>query len=117
MTSTPTESTSPQPPLVGVADVAELLGVEVRHIRRLVHERRIPFVKWGHLVRFDPNEITAWIDDHRTPAVQSRIDAQRHSFRQGDHSDGKVRRAASATVCRPTRKRLAAGLSAAFSTP
>lgn len=50
--------------LIPVAKVA-VLGVELRHVRRLVHERRIPFVKWGHLLRFDPLEIEAWIDSHR----------------------------------------------------
>ena len=48
--------------------VARRLGVEVRHIRRLVNERRIPFIKWGHLLRFDPAEIEAWLDDARRPA-------------------------------------------------
>lgn len=51
--------------LVAIADVAELLGVEVRHVRRLVHERRIPFIKWGHLLRFDPLDLATWIDAHR----------------------------------------------------
>ena len=48
--------------------VAEQLGVNERHIRRLVHERRIPFVKWGHLLRFDPDEIDEWLDAARIPA-------------------------------------------------
>lgn len=48
--------------------VAHRLGVEVRHIRRLVNERRIPFIKWGHLLRFDPAEIEAWLDAARKPA-------------------------------------------------
>jgi excisionase family DNA binding protein len=43
------------------------LGVKVRHVRRLVADRRIPFVKWGHLLRFDPAEIEAWIDGSRRP--------------------------------------------------
>ena len=47
--------------------VARRLGVRVRHVRRLVHERRIPFIKWGHLLRFDPDEIEAWIDQARKP--------------------------------------------------
>jgi len=51
--------------LVTITEVAEALGVDVRHIRRLVHERRIPYIKWGHLVRFDPVEIRAWIDSNR----------------------------------------------------
>ncbi len=37
-------------------------GVAERHVRRLVAERRIPFVKWGHLLRFDPGEIAARLD-------------------------------------------------------
>lgn len=51
--------------LVSIADIAEALDVDVRHVRRLVHERRIPFIKWGHLLRFDPAEVQAWIDHYR----------------------------------------------------
>lgn len=47
--------------------VARRLGVEVRHVRRLVAERRIPYIKWGHLLRFDPADIEAWLDDARQP--------------------------------------------------
>ena len=53
--------------LVDIDWVATRLGVTVRHVRRLVAERRIPFVKWGHLLRFDPQEIEAWIDGARKP--------------------------------------------------
>ena len=58
-------TTSNRPALLSLPDVAERLGVGERHIRRLVYERRIPFIKWGHLLRFDPNEIEAWIDAAR----------------------------------------------------
>ena len=34
-------------------------------MRRLVAERRIPFLKWGHLLRFDPDEISRWLDECR----------------------------------------------------
>jgi excisionase family DNA binding protein len=56
--------TQPRPDndLVDIAAVAQRLGVQVRHVRRLVHERRIPYIKWGHLIRFDPADIHAWID-------------------------------------------------------
>lgn len=47
--------------------VARRLGVPVRHVRRLVAERRIPFIKWGHLLRFDPTDIEAWLDHARRP--------------------------------------------------
>jgi excisionase family DNA binding protein len=55
------------PALVDLPAVAVRLGVNERHIRRLVAERRIPFVKWGHLLRFDPSEIDAWLDQSRIP--------------------------------------------------
>ncbi|MGI8806890.1 MAG: helix-turn-helix domain-containing protein [Acidimicrobiales bacterium] len=52
-------------PLMDLAAVAERLGVNQRHVRRLVAERRIPFLKWGHLLRFDPSEIEGWLDGAR----------------------------------------------------
>ena len=57
----------PQPAkqLLTIAQVAHRLNVEVRHVRRLVHERRIPFIKWGHLLRFDPDEIDRWVEGYR----------------------------------------------------
>jgi len=60
--------TQPHPDPVGLLDVAEVaarLGVTVRFVRRLVAERRIPYVKVGKFVRFDPAEVEQWIDDHR----------------------------------------------------
>jgi excisionase family DNA binding protein len=53
--------------LLDVEGVADRLGVNTRHVRRLVHERRIPFIKWGHLLRFDPIEIDAWLRRSTTP--------------------------------------------------
>lgn len=54
--------------LMDITEVADRLGVQVRHVRRLVHERRIPFIKWGHLLRFDPAEVETWLDHKRLPA-------------------------------------------------
>ena len=55
--------------LCNIADIAEYLGVGVTHVRRLVLERRIPFIKWGHLLRFDPEDIDAWLDQQRVPPI------------------------------------------------
>lgn len=60
-----TDDRQPLGRLLSIAEVAEALGVEVRHVRRLVHEKRIPYIKWGHLLRFDPADITAWVDAYR----------------------------------------------------
>lgn len=54
-------------PLMDLPAVAERLGVNQRHVRRLVAERRIPFLKWGHLLRFDPAEVETWLDGIRRP--------------------------------------------------
>ena len=51
--------------LLDINEVAERCGVRVRFIRRLVAERRIPYLKLGHLLRFDPAEIAAWLDAQR----------------------------------------------------
>ena len=53
------------PHLLAIAEVAEHLNVTVRHVRRLVADRRIPYLKWGHLLRFDPAELRAWLDAAR----------------------------------------------------
>ncbi len=66
-----------QAELVDIDWVAKRLGVTVRHVRRLVAERRIPLVKWGHLLRFDPREIDAWIDQARRPAATGRSTERR----------------------------------------
>jgi excisionase family DNA binding protein len=56
--------------LLNIEQAGERLGVSVRHMRRLVSERRIPYVKWGHLLRFDPKEIDEWLDGHVVPALR-----------------------------------------------
>ena len=65
MTAPKTTSAAPVARLWNISQVAETLGVDVRHVRRLVHERRIPYIKWGHLLRFDPDDLSAWIDAYR----------------------------------------------------
>ena len=45
------------PSLIDMAAVAGYLGTTVRHVRRMVAERRMPYVKVGHLIRFDPADV------------------------------------------------------------
>ena len=47
------------------------LGVTRRHVQRLVAEHRIPFLKIGRFVRFDPAELNVWLDQQRVEAVRS----------------------------------------------
>lgn len=49
--------------LISIPELARRLGTTVRHIRRLVAEKRIPYLKVGGLIRFDPTEIASWLED------------------------------------------------------
>jgi excisionase family DNA binding protein len=51
--------------LIDIATVAAQLEVKVRYVRRLVSERRIPYIKLGRLLRFDPTEVEHWLDRSR----------------------------------------------------
>ncbi len=55
------------PQLLTINQLADRLGSTPRHVRRLVAERRVPYLKVGRFVRFDPAEIAAWLDERRMP--------------------------------------------------
>ena len=46
--------TEPLPHLLTIEQLADHLGVTVRQLRRQIAERRVPYIKVGRLVRFDP---------------------------------------------------------------
>ena len=54
-----------QSALIDVNTVAKILSVTPRHVQRLVAERRIPFLKVGRFVRFDPGELNEWLERQR----------------------------------------------------
>ena len=56
-----TASRSADHPLLDVDELAERLNISVRHVRRLVAERRVPYLKVGHLLRFEPAAIDEWV--------------------------------------------------------
>jgi len=58
-------------PLIDIHSVAEALGVTPRHIQRLVSERRIPFLKIGRFVRFDPADLNVWLGQQRVDVRSS----------------------------------------------
>jgi excisionase family DNA binding protein len=49
--------------------LAERLGVTRRHVRWLVDERRVPFVRVGRFIRFD----TLWRDPRKGSYVGGRV--------------------------------------------
>ena len=69
MTATNTRHVEALPQLINIATLAERLDVNMRHIRRLVQERRIPYIKVGRLIRFDLAEIDEWLNEARRPPI------------------------------------------------
>lgn len=60
---------SATPVLLDYQQLATWLNDSVRHLRRLVGEERIPYIKIGHYVRFDPEEIAEWLNANRRGSV------------------------------------------------
>ena len=59
-------------PLLDTEAVAQTLGITRRHVQRLVSERRIPFIKVGRFVRFDPASLNVWLDRQRVEPERGR---------------------------------------------
>jgi excisionase family DNA binding protein len=57
----PPSTTTAVPVLLDQAALAAHLATTERHVRRLVAERRIPIVRVGRFVRFDPAAVTDWL--------------------------------------------------------
>ena len=60
----------PLPALVDIVAVAKALGISMRQVRRFVADGQIPFVRVGHLIRFDPDELHDWINARRAGSTE-----------------------------------------------
>ncbi|MFC1621698.1 helix-turn-helix transcriptional regulator [Candidatus Omnitrophota bacterium] len=47
--------------LIDIKEVSERLGVKVSTIYSWVHQKQIPYIKMGRLVKFDLLELDNWI--------------------------------------------------------
>ncbi len=59
------------PTLVDIQAVSRSFGISMRQVRRFVAEGTMPFVRVGHLIRFDTDELNEWIDARRSGPVES----------------------------------------------
>ncbi len=60
-------SLQPIPPnrLVDIKGAAAITRFKPSYIYGLVHQKKIPHVKFGHSVRFDPRELDTWMRQGR----------------------------------------------------
>lgn len=49
--------------LINVKQLSESTGLSVFTLYSWINQRRIPYVKVGRLVRFDPKKIEKWIEE------------------------------------------------------
>ena len=59
---TPPESRGGVEPLLTVADVAEVLRLSVRSVRRLVDEKLLQVIRIGRAVRVRPEDLRSFLD-------------------------------------------------------
>jgi excisionase family DNA binding protein len=58
-----------RPKLWDVERVATELNVSKATVYRLVADKRIPFIRLGQLLRFEPESVRTWLDERTVPAV------------------------------------------------
>ena len=55
--------------LLTIPEVARLLKISVPSVRRLQQQRRIPFFKVGGRIRFERNDIVAYLQKRRVHSI------------------------------------------------
>ena len=59
------------PKLRSIQEVAEALNIAPITLYKLVSAKRIPFVKLGSRVLFEPEKIAAWIEERSVKPINS----------------------------------------------
>ncbi len=55
--------------LASVLGAADYLNISERHVRSLIYRRQLPHFKVGGRIRFDLDDLDAWLDAHRVEAA------------------------------------------------
>jgi excisionase family DNA binding protein len=53
---------------IGIKDLGQYIGVSTNTIYSWIWLKKIPYVKMGKLVRFDLQEINAWVQENHVAA-------------------------------------------------
>lgn len=63
--------------LLTVQEASRILAVSVSTLYGWVWQRRIPFIKMGHALRFDPSDLKAFVEANRQLPRQESLSASR----------------------------------------
>ena len=55
-----------------IEQVADFLQTERSKVRYWVRVAQFPFIRLGRQVRFDPNDVKAWVARHKVESLSSR---------------------------------------------
>jgi excisionase family DNA binding protein len=55
--------------LLTIPEVARLLRISVQSVRRLQHQRHIPFVKVGGCIRFAKSDLASYLEKRRVRSI------------------------------------------------
>ena len=58
-----------QPGYLNRQQIAKFLGVSVRTISNMIRQRRIPFIKFGGTVRFDPVKVRKALEKYEIQEI------------------------------------------------
>lgn len=61
--------TTELPELIGVEDVAEILGSTVKFVYLLAEQQRVPSYKLGRYLKFDKKDIAVYLAEQRRPVL------------------------------------------------
>lgn len=76
---------------IDIAALAERLQIKRSTLYAWAAQGRLPHLKLGKILRFDPDEIDAWLQEHRRSAPPPPVSHRRRHGR--DHVDDLIARA------------------------
>ena len=77
--------------LLTITELAARLNMKSSTLYAWAAQGRLPHLKLGKILRFDPDEIEAWLQQHRRESLPERTSRRRRDGR--DHVDDLIARA------------------------
>ena len=56
--------------LIGVKELSEYFGIRVNTIYMWTYQKKLPYFKIGKLVKFDQEEIDAWLKEKKIKTIR-----------------------------------------------
>lgn len=66
--------------LLNIEEMAGYLGIKVNTLYSWTHTRKIPYIKVGHLVKFNFQEVVNWLSQFKVKTWEEEQRSRRHAF-------------------------------------